>query len=182
MTSVNTLPDCALTADRNSQIPLTSASLRSSQLAADDVRQRLPANVASNITSFHILAGTITSAWPQTTDDDLRHRRKPSRPLMPWSAARSRPHLSTRRVWSVFPVICASSVGGTFVCISEFKSCSGQRDAVNLVSYTVRPQKNNDYFLSASLYVSKRGAYWDRLCRDVVGCWSLVVTRVHGAS
>ena len=26
------------------------------------------------------------------------------------------------------------------------------------------------YFLSASLYVSKRGAYWDRLCRDVVGC------------
>jgi len=33
-------------------------------------------------------------------------------------------------------------------------------------------------FLSASLYVSKRGAYWDRLCRDVVGRW-LVVTRVH---
>ena len=28
-------------------------------------------------------------------------------------------------------------------------------------------------FLSASLYFSKRGAYWDRLCRDVVG-WSLV--------
>ena len=31
-------------------------------------------------------------------------------------------------------------------------------------------------YLSASLYVSKRGAYWDRLCRDVVGwliigCW-----------
>ena len=24
-------------------------------------------------------------------------------------------------------------------------------------------------FLSASLYFSKRGAYWDRLCRDVVG-------------
>ena len=33
------------------------------------------------------------------------------------------------------------------------------------------------WFLSASLYVSKRGAYWDRLCCDVVG-W-LVVTRVH---
>jgi len=27
------------------------------------------------------------------------------------------------------------------------------------------------WFLSASLYVSKRGAYWDRLCRDVVGRW-----------
>ena len=26
-------------------------------------------------------------------------------------------------------------------------------------------------FLSASLYVSKSGAYWDRLCRDVVGRW-----------
>ena len=34
-------------------------------------------------------------------------------------------------------------------------------------------------FLSASLYFSKRGAYWDRLCRDVVGRWSLVVTHVH---
>ena len=33
-------------------------------------------------------------------------------------------------------------------------------------------------FLSASLYFSKRGAYWNRLCRDVVGRW-LVVTRVH---
>ena len=36
-------------------------------------------------------------------------------------------------------------------------------------------------FLSTSLFVSKRGAYWDRLCRDVVGRlvgW-LVVTRVH---
>ena len=26
-------------------------------------------------------------------------------------------------------------------------------------------------FLSASLYFSKRGAYWDRLCRDIVGRW-----------
>ena len=33
--------------------------------------------------------------------------------------------------------------------------------------------------LSASLYFSKGGAYWDRLCRDVVSRWSLVVTRVH---
>ena len=36
--------------------------------------------------------------------------------------------------------------------------------------------------LSASLYFRKRGAYWDRLCRDVVGHWLvgwLVVTRVH---
>ena len=42
------------------------------------------------------------------------------------------------------------------------------------------PDTNCAYcsFLSASLYFSKRGAYWDRLCRDVVGRW-LVVTRVH---
>jgi len=33
------------------------------------------------------------------------------------------------------------------------------------------------HFLSASLYFSKRGTYWDRLCRDVI-CW-LVVTLVH---
>ena len=33
-------------------------------------------------------------------------------------------------------------------------------------------------FLSASLYFSKRGAYWDRLCREWRR-WSLVVTRVH---
>ena len=32
-------------------------------------------------------------------------------------------------------------------------------------------QMNFYYFLSASLYISKRGAYWDRLCRDVVGRW-----------
>jgi len=33
-------------------------------------------------------------------------------------------------------------------------------------------------FLSASLYVSKRGAYWDRLCRDVVG-WLVVGCNAH---
>ena len=31
-------------------------------------------------------------------------------------------------------------------------------------------------FLSASLYFSKRGAYWDRLCRDVVGWLSRACT------
>ena len=35
--------------------------------------------------------------------------------------------------------------------------------------------RNFLWFLSASLYFSKRGAYRDRLCRDVgrwlVGCW-----------
>ena len=48
----------------------------------------------------------------------------------------------------------------------------------NSLSHTV----DFNSFVSASLYFSKRGAYWDRLCRDVVGRWLvgwLVVIRVH---
>ena len=48
-------------------------------------------------------------------------------------------------------------------------------------SYGCRTSWRGHYihsFLSASLYFSKWVAYWDRLCRDVVGRW-LVVTRVH---
>ena len=41
-------------------------------------------------------------------------------------------------------------------------------------STTMRYTNPRLYFLSASLYVSKRGAYWDRLCRDVVGRWLVV--------
>ena len=43
-----------------------------------------------------------------------------------------------------------------------------------LHSSAVTPPSPHPYilvFLSTSLYVSKRGAYWDRLCRDVVGRW-----------
>ena len=38
---------------------------------------------------------------------------------------------------------------------------------------------HNDYFLSASLYFSKRDAYWDRLCCDVVGCQAHCGQTVH---
>ena len=43
------------------------------------------------------------------------------------------------------------------------------------------PDTDSGSFLSASLYVSKRGAYWDRLCRDVVGRWLVGrwLSRVH---
>jgi len=37
--------------------------------------------------------------------------------------------------------------------------------------YWLRGSRSQPILLSASLYVSKRGAYWDRLCRDVVGRW-----------
>ena len=40
--------------------------------------------------------------------------------------------------------------------------------------YIVRSVLHMQQLLSASLYFSKRGAYSDRLCRDVVGRWSLV--------
>jgi len=51
---------------------------------------------------------------------------------------------------------------------------------LDVVAHTIKNESDliDWKFLSASLYVSKRGAYWDRLCRDVVGRW-LVVTRVH---
>jgi len=42
------------------------------------------------------------------------------------------------------------------------------------LSWTVQRWVKNP-FLSASLYFSKRGAYWHRLCRDVVSRWSLVI-------
>jgi len=35
----------------------------------------------------------------------------------------------------------------------------------------MRHKRRLPCILSASLYVSKRGAYWDRLCRDVVRRW-----------
>ena len=57
------------------------------------------------------------------------------------------------------------------------------RPSVRCVPVLYRNSLTHCYsFLSASLYISKRGAYWDRLCRDVVGRWLvgwLVVTRVH---
>ena len=37
--------------------------------------------------------------------------------------------------------------------------------------YVLKKILRTSFFLSASLYVSKRGAYWDRLCRDVIGRW-----------
>ena len=60
------------------------------------------------------------------------------------------------------------------------RSSAGQRKFVcqRLMFYHCATQP----FLSASLYFSKRGAYWDRLCRDVVGCharalWQMVHPR-----
>jgi len=50
--------------------------------------------------------------------------------------------------------------------------CMGHKyDTTTLRGYEQATTKNWRYFLSASLYFSKRGAYWDRLCRDVVGRW-----------
>jgi len=59
---------------------------------------------------------------------------------------------------------------------SRYAYASRGENVRDTPTYTIRCVKR--VFLSASLYFSKRGAYWDRLCRDVVGRW-LVVTRVH---
>ena len=60
-----------------------------------------------------------------------------------------------------------------------YNTTQANRPACNIdTNLSCRPTPPCGYFLSASLYFSKRGAYWDRLCRDVVGRW-LVVTRVH---
>jgi len=48
------------------------------------------------------------------------------------------------------------------------------RDASCLSVVSFNGTKRRVEFLRASLYVSKRGAYWDRLCRDVVGRWLVV--------
>jgi len=62
------------------------------------------------------------------------------------------------QVWSTYQnqikCICFSSLDYIF---SHFVKCDRQ-------TYL-------HVLLSASLYFSKRGAYWDRLCRDVVGRW-----------
>ena len=49
--------------------------------------------------------------------------------------------------------------------------------AANICLLTaLRDIRLNQPFLSTSLYFSKRGAYWDRLCRDVVGWLSRACT------
>ena len=69
----------------------------------------------------------------------------------------------------------------TYVCesyrkIKEAQKCSCLYTwANNVVAHSVQ-YKQLHIWLSASLYVSKRGAYWDRMCRDVVGWLSRACT------
>jgi len=48
------------------------------------------------------------------------------------------------------------------------RKCAASRCPFSAV---VGDSTHSESFLSASLYFSKRGTYWDRLCRDVVGRW-----------
>jgi len=45
-----------------------------------------------------------------------------------------------------------------------------------VITYLTTSEMPPTHFLSASLYFSKRGAYWDRLCRDVFGWLSRACT------
>jgi len=69
-----------------------------------------------------------------------------------------------RRVDSVVFVFCTKF--GSNMCYSHWDRHTG--------SLKISRRNPCSPFLSASLYFSKRGTYWDRLCRDVVGRWSLV--------
>jgi len=61
---------------------------------------------------------------------------------------------------------------GNFYASIEWGAILVFRQRLNRLScFLVPTQTYDSLFLSASLYVSKRGAYWDRLCRDVVGRW-----------
>ena len=51
-----------------------------------------------------------------------------------------------------------------------------QAYGVSTIASTIADPCVLSSFLSASLYFSKRGAYWDRLCRDVVGRLSRACT------
>ena len=58
----------------------------------------------------------------------------------------------------------SNSVTGNYCCHAREVTLSFM-DILTALIYLL-----TSTLLSASLYVSKRGAYWDRLCRDVVGC------------
>jgi len=56
--------------------------------------------------------------------------------------------------------------GWTHLCLYRLKRCL----KTSLRPVAASAGSSRAAFLSASLYFSKRGAYWDRLCREVVGC------------
>ena len=62
-----------------------------------------------------------------------------------------------------------SKFSNKFPCPVAFLCLSALIKILSLVESTMMFTTTS--LLSASLYVSKRGAYWDRLCRDVVGRW-----------
>ena len=76
--------------------------------------------------------------------------------------------LRSRQSWLV---VSFGAYVTSFVTLFVVFKLHGLRD-VCFVSVTLLPLE----LLSTSLYFSKRGAYWDRLCRDVVGWLSRACT------
>jgi len=72
---------------------------------------------------------------------------------------------------------CLYVCNPTIYAVDTDRHSSAKRYRLMVYPHHSRSGTYRVCFLSASLYFSKRGAYWDRLCRDVAG-W-LVVTRVH---
>ena len=99
-------------------------------------------------------------------DDDASQWRNPNFKPPPRSNPTSDSHKSWQKWLRRGPLhLCKSS--SRFAQGFRFRACVTLRtkNVYSASFFSVFP------FLSASLYVSKRGAYWDRLCRDVVGRW-----------
>ena len=71
------------------------------------------------------------------------------------------------------PITLVLSVSNIFPKFRRGHPCGGAKYkwGIKISRFSTNKSLYLAYFLSASLYVSKRGAYWDRLCRDVVGRW-----------
>ena len=128
--------------------------------------------------TYNVSSGTLNSTIPYhveiiTDPYNVKEFLQLMRSICP--AACDKPcyiFLKTGHIWWVefdFERECKGST--IFTQRSQFNRMLPQQPRISNLSIKTRS------FLSASLYFSKSGAYWDRLCRDVVG-W-LVVTRVH---
>ena len=75
-------------------------------------------------------------------------------------------------IYAVIVTVVNQTSGYPTILYVHFVQYAANVQCLNVrMSWLKSYSKSPTYFLSASLYFSKRGAYWDRLCRDVVGRW-----------
>jgi len=125
-------------------------------------------------TSGHVVLSQLVAHWCFRLDGPLRR-------LAVASAVGRRATLWSRNIAD--SRVMVEHVSGKSARLTETLLTKAALKRLLGVVYVPVKSQHTACFLSASLDVSKRGAYWDRLCRDVVGRWLvgrlLVVTRVH---